>query len=110
MSNIVIEFLKRLGPLRISLALIAIVSIVLTPEPGTQTTLTGMGVVTTLLMPAIAPMVFMGLLLDALMSRVRQVDAVGDEKKRYKQIMIFNLIMAIVLLISWLPFIIALRD
>jgi hypothetical protein len=51
----------------------------------------------------------MGLLLDALMSRVKQIDADPEGKNRYKLIIIVNLALALTIFITWLPFIAALK-
>ena len=107
--DILVEFIKKLGPLRIALAGCAIIAIFFAPQPGMQLVLYGTGVFTTLLIPVLAPLIFMGLLLDALMSRVRHIDADIEEKKRYKLIIIVNLVLALTILITWLPFIFALR-
>ena len=64
----------------------------------------GWNVIPAIVMPACVPMVFMGLLLDALMSRVWMVDTEGLERRRFKTIMIIDLIMAITLLVAWLPY------
>ncbi len=107
--NILVKFLQKLGPLRIALAVCAIIAIFSAPQPGMQLVLSGTEVITTLLIPVLAPLIFMGLLLDALMSRVKHIDADLEEKKRYKLIIIVNLALALTILITWLPFIVALR-
>ena len=56
---------------------------------------------------ACVPMVFMGLLLDALMSRVWMVDTEGLERKRFKTIMIIDLFVAMLLIVAWLPYFLA---
>jgi hypothetical protein len=107
--NILIEFIQKLGPLRIALAVCAIIAIFFAPQPGAQLMLFGTGVITTLLIPVLAPLIFMGLLLDALMSRVKQIDADPEGKNRYKLIIIVNLALALTIFITWLPFIAALK-
>jgi uncharacterized membrane protein len=107
--NILVEFIQKLGPLRIALAVCAIIAIFFTPQPGAQVVLFGTGFITTLLIPVLTPMIFMGLLFDALMSRVKQIEADVEEKNRYKLIVIVNLALALTIFITWLPFITALR-
>ncbi len=108
MNNYLIRLLQALGPLRIMLFTLTLVLIVLAPEAGVQSARSGFAVITTLIFPTLVPMVFMGLLLDALMSRVKQVDLEGEEKKRYRMLTYLNLGFALVLLITWLPFLLSL--
>ena len=104
----VYDLLKKLGPLRILLFALALVLIVFAPEAGTQRAREGIAVITSLIFPTIAPMVFMGLLLDALMSWVKQIDLSGEEKKRFRMLSYLNLLFALVLLMRWLPFLLSL--
>jgi len=71
--------------------------------------LTGWPLVTTVLIPVLAPMTFMVLLLDALMARVFLTDAEGAARQRYKTILLADLLAAAVLLLRWLPYFAALR-
>lgn len=108
MKDRILSFLKKLEPLRIILFILAMVLILSAPRSGTAATYEGFAIISTLIIPAIVPMAFMGLLLDALMSRVRQIDLAGEEKKRYRLIMFLNLGLALLLLITWLPFFLSL--
>ncbi len=108
MLNSSISFLKKLEPLRILLFLLAMMLTLSVPKSGTPAVYEGFAIISTLIIPAIVPMAFMGLLLDALMSRVRQVDLAGEEKKRYRLIMFLNLGLALLLLVTWLPFFLSL--
>ena len=102
------DLLKKIGPLRILLFGLTLILIVFAPEAGTQRAREGLAVITSLIFPTITPMVFMGLLLDALMSWVKQVDLSGDEKKRFRMLSYLNLLFAVVLLVRWLPFLLSL--
>lgn len=102
------DLLKNIGPLRILLFTLALVLIVFAAEPGTQRAREGVAVITSLIFPTVTPMVFMGLLLDALMSWVKQVDLTGEEKKRFRMLSYLNLVFALVLLLRWLPFLLSL--
>jgi hypothetical protein len=102
------DLLKKIGPLRILLFGLALILIVFAPEAGTQRAREGLAIITSLIFPTVAPMVFMGLLLDALMSWVKQVDLSGDEKKRFRMLSYLNLLFAVVLLVRWLPFLLSL--
>ena len=103
-----IEFLKQIKPLRIMLALLALSILVLRPEPGALPNYAGFELVTTLLAPTLAPIVLMLLFLDALMSQVLSRAQEGVEKLRHGRIVKFDLILALALLVYWLPYFYAL--
>lgn len=100
------RFLADLGALRIILGLLAVLVIVFAPDPAVPTERAGWGLVTTGVMPALGPMIFMVVLLDAIMSRVLMVDKEGEALLRYKRALAFDLALAAAILISWLPFLI----
>lgn len=102
------DLLKKIGPLRILLFTLALVLIVFAPEAGAPRAREGIAVITNLIFPTVAPMVFMGLLLDALMSWVKQIDLSGEDKKRFRILSYINLLFALALLIRWLPFLLSL--
>lgn len=108
MKNNTLKFLKKLEPLRIMLVILALILIIFAQKSETQAVYEGLAIIPTLIFPALVPMLFMGLLLDALMSRVRQVDLTGEERKRYRFIMFLNLGLALLLLLTWLPFFLSL--
>ena len=109
MMNInVYTLLKKIGPLRILLFALALVLIVFAPEAGARRAREGLALITNLIFPTIAPMAFMGLLLDALMSWVKQIDLSGEDKQHFRMLLYLNLLFALVLLIRWLPFLLSL--
>ncbi|MFL6648845.1 MAG: hypothetical protein ACJ8KO_12875 [Sulfurifustaceae bacterium] len=85
------------------------VALVLIPAPGTRPVYSGWPLVTTLLIPVAAPLLFLLLLLDALMSRVFLIDAEGLDRQRRKTAIIVNLLAAALLIVRWLPYYSALR-
>ena len=97
----------QMGPLRLMLASLAVIMIVFTPKPGTPAVYSGWELIPTLVIPAVAPIVFLLLLFDILMSRVWMSASEGFERTRYKRIMLINLSLAAVMLIFWLPFFLA---
>ena len=101
-------FLGQLRPLRAVLILAAIIAILGRPDIGEPVVYSGWGMVNTLLIPVLAPLIFMLLMLDALMSRVWMSEAEGDEKKRFQLIVRVDVIVGLLLLLYWLPFFIAL--
>jgi hypothetical protein len=107
--NRFIAYLRNFGGLRITLLVAVVVLLILVPAPGTRAVYSGWPLITTLLVPVLAPLVFMLLLLDTLMAWVFLTDAVEGMRRRWRNIVFINLIAAIVLLLRWLPYYAALR-
>lgn len=102
------NILKQLKPMRVLLIICALITIVFRPEPGSQAVYEGVQIFTTLLIPVVAPILFMLLLLDTLMSSIWLTQTQGDEKTRYRNNIVINLSVVILLLYFWLPYIAAL--
>lgn len=100
-----IEILRQLGALRFLLILAAIFIAALSPEPGTVATRSGWEMIPTLVAPAMAPLVFMVLLFDFMMCRIRMND--GQDYKKFQMISYVELVAAILFLLIWLPFFLA---
>jgi hypothetical protein len=101
---------RKLRPLRIVLLLCVLVVMILRPEVGTPVAYEGIEIVNSLLAPVLAPIFFMLLLLDALMSRVWMSEAEGAEWDRLRLIVRIDLVMAVLLLIVWVPFFMAITE
>ena len=102
-------WLRQLGPLRWLLLAVVITVVVLAPPAGAPAVYSGWPLVRTVLMPVLAPLLFMLLLLDALMARVFMADTEGDARRRLRGIVAMNLVVALLLVLYWLPYYIALR-
>jgi len=100
---------QEIGALRLMLLVTAILVVALVPTPGAKAIYQGWGLLTSVLLPVLAPLMFMGLLLDALMSRVFSSDTEGAARSRLRVIMWTDLGIAVVLLLRWLPYYAALR-
>lgn len=103
MYELLVTYLHGLRPMRVILALLAITSIILAPPAGNKIVLHGWQLATTLIIPSITPLIFFGLLLDALMGRVHLIDSSGAEAKRYRSIVWTDLILTVALVIAWYP-------
>ena len=97
--------LLRLGLLRIKLYALALIVIIFSPLPGTAADYQWPGIVVTVVMPALAPLVFMVVLFDAVMSKVVASDA---SSQRGQRIFLTGLILASIVLLRWLPYLLAL--
>lgn len=102
-------WVMRLGPMRIGLFVLAVVLVLLVPEPGTPAEYYGSGLFFSVLVPVLAPLLLAVLLLDALMSRVWLGDAQGDEARRYRTLLRLDLGFSLLLVLFWLPYFLALR-
>ncbi|MFB3088691.1 MAG: hypothetical protein ACE10E_10335 [Acidiferrobacterales bacterium] len=110
MSNIVTTFARRLGPLRLLLALLGVIVIVFAPAAGTPAIYSGWSFVLTVLIPVLAPLVFVIFLLDTLMSWVFMSGKDDTERNHYKTILITDAVFAAVIASSWVPYYLALGE
>lgn len=99
-----LDRLKSLGPMRWFLLACALVLIVTVPAPGTRAVMHGPATLTTMVIPALAPIVLMVVLLDALMSAVFMIDKRGEPRARMKLALILNLACAGLLIAAWFPY------
>ena len=104
MTSEVKHIIRAFGPLRITLILLVIIDMLLRPEPGTRLAYEGWEMVPGLLAPVMSPILFMLLLLDAIMAMVYRSDKPVEVKARYLIIVMVNIVLAITLLLRWLPF------
>jgi hypothetical protein len=99
-----LPILARLGALRIMLVILALALLFAAPAPGTRPDYHGWGMVPTLIVPTLVPIVFMVLLLDVMMSAVFMVDKRGPERARLKYIIFLQLLIAATLMVVWYPY------
>lgn len=97
------QLMKWLGPLRLMLVFGVLALLVLRPAPGTAPEHAGWGMIQTLVFPALVPLFFMVLLLDAIMSAVQLASHPG-ERRRYQLAIGASLGMALLLLLWWWPY------
>jgi hypothetical protein len=109
MSALGSHLIQSLGPLRLALALAAIVTILLMPEPGTGIVLDGWDIFTTLVIPALAPLLIAVYLLDVLMALVLRREQPAPDRRRYTTVIVSDLALTAMLLVAFLPIILALR-
>ena len=104
MLSKIAKILNQMKPLRVALAIIAILIAIFATQAGTKADYEGIQVLLTLILPALTPLVFLVLILDALMNRVWLVDATGDDISRYRTIMRIDLILAALIFVRWIPY------
>lgn len=101
MSVSIKQYLLGLGPLRLMLTSAVIAMMIFRPAVGTEAVYEGWEVFPTLLFPALAPILFMVLLLDALMSRVLLTARTGPDKERLYRAVWTDLAVAGLSLATW---------
>lgn len=98
------NLLRQMGVLRVVLIALVILDMLASPRPGTAVVYSGWDLVTTLILPVLAPILLQVLLLDALMGRVMMSSAKGSERARYRRILVVNLLFSLALVLWWLPY------
>lgn len=96
-----ISLMERFGVLRLMLAALVLILAALVPFAGEPIEYEGWKAIPTLIAPVIAPIVFMGVLLDLLMARVWITEADAGLRRRLNGITILDLVLVAVLLVSW---------
>ena len=99
------NFLLQIGPMRLLLLAIALTLAILAPDGSAREVREGWALVTNVLIPALSPVVLMGLLLDALMSRVWMIDAEAPVRSRYRRILWLNLAASGALVLAFVPYV-----
>ncbi|HEB57644.1 MAG TPA: hypothetical protein ENJ01_00290 [Gammaproteobacteria bacterium] len=104
-TNWLAGFLIRLGPMRVALLCMALTVAVLIPLPGTVLGESGFDVFRGIIIPTLAPIMFMVLMLDVLMSAVQKADTQDEVvRARYRMIIRTHLITATIMVLASLPF------
>lgn len=101
------SYFTSLGLLRQLLIGMAIICLIVRPQPGSSVVLEGFQVIPTLVTPASVPILLMVIMFDALMSKIRASDTEGEEQIRFKKILRVELATVLILFIVWLPFFMA---
>lgn len=98
------NLLRQMGVLRVALIALVILDMLAAPSPGAPAVFSGWQLVTTLIVPVLAPILLQVLLLDALMGRILMSSAKGVERLRYRRIVTVNLVFAGALVLWWMPY------
>jgi len=83
---------------------LALLTVVLRPAPGAEAVYEGWAFVRTVLLPALAPLLFMGVMFDALMARVMMVEKGDAQRQRYRRVAWLSFATGVVLVVFWLPY------
>ena len=104
------RFIQYVGPLRALLYLLTFILVFFSAAAGGEVVYSGWGVVPTLVVPALVPIVFFVLLLDVMMSAVFMVDRQGALRRRYRNLLGLDLGVWLLLTAAWLPFFLSLGE
>ncbi len=105
-----VRYVKKVGVLRALLALLAVAAVIGSRFTGDRAVYSGPEMIPTLIVPAVAPIVFFVLLLDMLMGSVFMIDKSGAERARFRFIVGADLVLAAAVLLSWLPYFVSLNS
>jgi hypothetical protein len=105
-----VRILRDIGALRLMLGVLVLMAVIFAPSPDVETQRSGWGLVATGVVPALGPIIFFVVLFDMLMSRVLMSDATAAGRRRYRLALMYDGALALVLLLSWLPFLLALLE
>jgi hypothetical protein len=98
------QLISNIGPLRFMLQVLTLIFVFLSLSVGDTIYYSGWRILTTLVVPALIPIIFFGILLELLMSTVFMVDAEEPDKKaRFKTIIKIDLLLVAGLLSFWVP-------
>ena len=98
--------IRQIGLLRLMLYTAGVIVIILLPEPGSQTSAEWPMILTTVVVPALAPMIFMVILFDLVVSRV--VNKGKDNPIPPANFFWVGLAIAVIILLRWLPYLLSL--
>lgn len=104
----IIVRLGELGVMRLALGVLALAVLVMAPRPGTAAVMDSWRMLPTLIVPTLAPLVFLVLMLDALMARVHMTSVRGAALARYRRVVAVDLLLGLIVVVWWAPYFIAL--
>jgi hypothetical protein len=101
---------QALGPMRIGLGVISIITAILMPAPHTPPDFESWRILSTAVAPAIVPILITLYLLDILMAILHSREPVNPRGRHYGLIILSDVVLIVLLLVAWLPIIIALTE
>ena len=104
------NFIHSIGLLRAMLYIAALVVIILLPTTGVQIDVEWPAVLTTVVVPALAPIIFMVILFDLVMSRVVSKGSNGEHPALLPSVFWIGLGLALIILLRWLPYLLSLSQ
>jgi len=104
MRKSLLSLVQAFGFLRISLLLFVLIDTLARPSPGTTPDYESSHGMVQMMMAALAPILFMLLLLDAIMTLVYMSSMPAQRKPVYRLILATNLVVAMAFFLYWYPY------
>jgi uncharacterized membrane protein len=98
------QLIRTFGVLRLSLVGMVLLDMSLRPIPGTSPDYESTRAVIGMVASAMAPILFMLLLLDGIMTLIYMSSMPLERKRKYRLVLLANLLLAVILLVHWLPY------
>jgi hypothetical protein len=98
------QLVHTFGFLRLSLLAFVFIDMLARPMPGTTPDYESSHVMIVMMVAALAPILFMLLLLDAIMTLVYMSSMPVERKPTYRLILLVNLVLAIGFFLYWWPY------
>lgn len=104
MRKTLTQLVNGFGFLRLSLLAFVLIDMLARPAPGTTPDYETSHAMIQMMVAALAPILFMLLLLDAIMTLVYMSSMPVERKPTYRLILVSNLVVAIIFFLYWLPY------
>ncbi len=99
-----LEFLRKIGPLRVMHAAFLLVLVLSAPFAGGESARSGFAMWPTLIAPALVPIFNFVLPHDMTMAAIGRASAEGAERARLTTVIRFDALLLVLLVGAWLPF------
>ena len=95
------KYIQELRLLRVVMICFTLALVILSRFAGDEIIYSGWKIIPSLIAPALAPIMFFVIWLDVLMSWVFSIDAEKGEKSRFGRIVVTDIVLAVILTVSW---------
>ncbi|MBC6413805.1 MAG: hypothetical protein GDA45_02560 [Chromatiales bacterium] len=102
------NIIRKLGFLRTMLYISALLVVIFSPTPGAQVDVRWPGILTTVMVPALAPLIFMVIVFDLIMSRVVSKGRTHNGSPPLPRFFWLGATLALIILLRWLPHLLSL--
>lgn len=98
------ELIRTLGFLRVLLVVIVMWFVASAPFAGDEIVYSGWSMIPKLIVPVLVPIAFFVLPMDITMSRIMMSDKRGQARDRHKAVIMLDVVLLVLLLVTWLPY------
>ena len=104
------SLIRDIGLLRAMLYVAGVFVIIFSPAPGMRVDVEWPAVLTTMVVPALAPLIFMVISFDLIMSRVVDKGSSENRATPLPKFFWIGLGLALIILVRWLPYLLSLSE